>query len=166
MTVEDVPAQHRPDKEPDRRLVVGVDGSDASVAALRWAVRHAASADGCVVAVYVCPPAVASGAAANDDSRSRDREDLVGTAQRELDRAVRRTVEPPKGAEVARCVIASPHAAEGLIGATKRKDMLVIGAPQSEPNKPAAGSTVQQVLLGSSCPVILVPSNAPSQGLF
>jgi nucleotide-binding universal stress UspA family protein len=141
-----------------RRLVVGIDGSDASAAALRWAVNHAASADRWVVAVYVCPSAVGSEVDTGGNASGRGGAALIAAARQELDRAVRRTVEPRSAADVASVVIPSPLVADALVDATRPGDLLVIGSRCSDQEEPIIGSTVRAVLRESSCPVILVPA--------
>ena len=46
----------QPDQEPQRRIVVGVDGSDRSRAALRWAAAEAEAHDAELEAVTVLQP--------------------------------------------------------------------------------------------------------------
>jgi nucleotide-binding universal stress UspA family protein len=136
---------------PKNRIVVGVDGSESSKAALRWAMRQA-KLDGARVEVVTAweypawfgfPPPVA-------------RFDLEENASRSLTDAIAVTAREFPGCEVASRIVEG-SAARVLIDAAKGADMLVVG------NRGYGGFT--EALLGSvsqhcthhaQCPVVVI----------
>jgi len=133
------------------RIVVGVDGSESSKAALRWAMRQATLEGARVEAVTAWeypawsgfPPPVA-------------RFDLEENASRSLADAVASAARDFPGCEVASRVVEG-NAARVLIDAAKDADMLVVG------NRGYGGFT--EALLGSvsqhcthhaQCPVVVI----------
>lgn len=133
---------------PGGSLVVGVDGSAASRAALDWAVRHAASTRGRVLAVAAwrepvqTSPIGARGRDARRDETQRMLDDAVhavapGTAQ--VDRAVERG-----------------HADEVLVARSAQAGLLVLGSHRRG-RVPGIGSVLQGCLRHAGCPVVAVP---------
>lgn len=138
-------------------LVVGVDGSPGSLAALRWAVAQARLLGAEVVAVHVwertaplrAPYAPATGCATAVDDRCR--------ADRLLDEAVSRLLEAEPDAHI------HPLLAEGatvpeLLQHAHRALLLVLGHRlRDDPALPALGSVARECMRRASCPVVTVP---------
>ncbi|CAN5666378.1 hypothetical protein BH10ACT10_BH10ACT10_21730 [soil metagenome] len=132
----------------DRVVVVGVDGSDASVAALRHALAYA---DGSATEVEVV---TAWGG---------------GDSSRELRHAARRAALRAQGAVMARdarqievqvpvsALLVEGHPEEVLVGAARGAHRLVLGAPTLHP-----GRLHHVCLRRATCPVVLVPAADPA----
>jgi nucleotide-binding universal stress UspA family protein len=137
-----------------RRIVVGVDGSQTSAAALRWGVDearlHEAMLD--VVLAWSYPPMtsitgiVPPPAFADDD----------------LEAAARATLEAmldgldTSGVELTRHVVHG-RAAESLLGAAKGADLLVVGSRgRGGFSGLLLGSVSQQCAHHADCPVVIV----------
>ena len=114
-------------KKVERGLVVvGVDGSAQSVAALHWAARYAAATGAAVRAVFAwhypaaagLPPGVAP------EPVQHQTEDLE---RHHLDDAVAQVYPPEARAEVD-AQVAYGHPAEVLIEESKDADLLVVGS--------------------------------------
>jgi nucleotide-binding universal stress UspA family protein len=109
------------------KIVVGVDGSPSSRAALRWAVRQAALTGGMVDAVmaWQVPMALRTSAWAPIyvDEMSSFEED----ARETLDAVISDEVEPADGERVTARVVHG-HPAEVLLDAATDADLLVIGS--------------------------------------
>jgi nucleotide-binding universal stress UspA family protein len=119
------------------RVVVGVDGSAAAAAALRWAVAHA-RADDRVEAWHAWHPGTASGTGLPPDENA-----LEAAARTTLDGTVA-TAGGPVTAVLVRAVAAS-----ALIDAGRDADLLVVGGPP--------GSVSRYVVEHAGCPVVVVP---------
>lgn len=140
-----------------RTIVVGVDGSDGSVTALRWAVEEAERVDARVEAViawtypYVATvPGVVSPVFAVDD--------VEADARALLDDAVDRALEG-RGTEVTidRRVEAGP-AARALIERSAEADLLVVGTRGHGGFVGLLlGSVSEQCAHHAKCPVVIVP---------
>jgi nucleotide-binding universal stress UspA family protein len=143
-------------------IVVGVDGSSGSKAALRWALRAAGRACADVEAVSVWSPQPAFGYAAEwaaaavsaDDDLAADTERML------LDTLVEVAREYGPSAPIRPRVVRG-RPAEELLRAGRRAQLLVLGAP--------AHGTVAGLLLGSvshrcvqraTCPVLVIPAAA------
>ncbi|MEU9045750.1 MULTISPECIES: universal stress protein [unclassified Kitasatospora] len=136
---------------PERRIVVGVDGSSPSKRALRWALGQAA-ATGAVVEAVICWrfPTVYGWAPA-----SVDRE-LGAVAGRMLAQAVAEVTTDDNHVEIVE-IVESGHAAEILLERARGAELLVVG------NRGLGG--LAGTLLGSvgqlcvqhaPCPVVVV----------
>ncbi|MFF7491100.1 universal stress protein [Streptomyces luteogriseus] len=134
------------------RVVVGVDGSPASRAALRWAIRHAGMVDGAVEAVYVWDTPSArgwSGPAADPDF---DLEQARERFAQEV-RAVLPGEPPPRLRE--RLVQGDPS--EALIQASEGAELLVVGRRGIGGFARAMlGSVSQRCAQHAACPVVVV----------
>jgi nucleotide-binding universal stress UspA family protein len=135
-----------------RRIVVGVDGSAGSVAALRWACREASLRGAEVHAVHVreehCHSlaSYAVPALSADDEVSIVISDLVRTAQADQAPGVLVRVEEIDGL-----------AARVLLDRCAGADMLVLGNAGDEPGElRSAGPVIRACLRRASCPVVVI----------
>ena len=137
-------------------VVVGVDGSGDSVAALAWAARYAAATGARVRAILAWhyPGAVGGPPieVAPDAVRGQTEEQM----REALDEAVGKVYgsQAPAGMEA---TLGYGHAAQVLIEASKEADLLVVG---SRGHRAFAGMLVGSVSLhcvtGAFCPVVVV----------
>jgi len=145
------------------QIVVGVDGSAASRAALRWAVRHAGTVGAAVTAVEVQrQPHVAPGT-----SYAVQPYGTVPPADRIEHEGRLHTV----ATEAAASVLGAPPVAElrvqGAPGAELARiavnaDLLVLGhTPHGRVAEFVLGSTAGECLRKARCPVVLVPVDIP-----
>ncbi|MFJ3921768.1 universal stress protein [Streptomyces sp. NPDC090022] len=134
------------------RIVVGLDGSRSSQAALRWAVRYAALVGGKAEAVTAWEvPGEASWSAPAVDATFDEEE-----AERLLVEEVR-TVLSEDGAALVHERLVHGHPAEVLVDAAKGADMLVVGSRgRGGFRRALLGSVSQQVALHAPCPVTIV----------
>ena len=131
-------------------VLVGVDGSASSRAALRWAYREAARA-GAPLQVLTAWPSVSRGAGA------------IETEEQARAVAIRAVNELPAG-DVDVDVIVSPYpdeTADVLLRRTHRSSLLVVG-PHSRHSlhERVLGTVTEHVLADSDCPVAVVPVDA------
>jgi nucleotide-binding universal stress UspA family protein len=138
-----------------RRIVVGVDGSPESVAALRWACREASLRGAEVVAVLALEAAchqVASYAVPAPRSTGGS----WGAARDALHRSVGETVGVFPGVKV-RTEIAEGLAARVLLDQAADADMLVLGHAKLGPDPyRAAGPVIRACLRAAQCPVVVI----------
>jgi nucleotide-binding universal stress UspA family protein len=138
------------------RIVVGVDGSSPSLAALHWAAaeaqRHAARLEAVIAwrptAAIAAPPGGHPPAAVRTLKEDRaDAEAVLDIALGEI---------TATGIEIERRAMrGSPHRV--LVEAAEGADMLVIGGRSGKLAGKLPWSTGQQVLNDAPCPVVVVP---------
>ena len=135
-----------------RRLVVGVDGSTESVAALRWACREAALRGAEVHAVHVreehCHSlaSYAAPAPSTAEGVTIDISDIARTVQADTAPGVAVRVEQVDG-------LAARVLLDRCIGA----DMLVLGTSSDVPGAGrSAGPVIRACLRRASCPVVVI----------
>ncbi|BCM64750.1 MULTISPECIES: universal stress protein [Streptomyces] len=138
----------------ERRVVVGVDGSQSSYEALRWAVRYAGQLGGTVdaVAVWELPGLYGwSGPAVDMDV---DEEEMRQKMSRELTDVL--------GAEAAGSVrthLVHGNPADVLLRAAEGADVLVVGSRgRGGFARALLGSVSQHVSQHAGCPVVIVRS--------
>ncbi|MFR9799099.1 universal stress protein [Streptomyces sp. MS06] len=140
----------------DKGIVVGVDGSAASVAALRWAARQARALDVPVVAVHAWEPAAepapyapASARLSVAERRERAAEALAGT--------VSAAFGPQAGPGV-RAVLAEGPAARVLLRQAQGAVLLALGRrAHGRWELPAVGAVGRECLRHARVPVVTVP---------
>ncbi|MCX5084325.1 universal stress protein [Streptomyces sp. NPDC056121] len=134
------------------RIVVGVDGSPSSQAALRWAVRYAGLVGGRVEAVSAWEvPGMASWSAPAVDTDFDE-----GQAERGLVEEVR-AVLGEDGANLVHERLVRGNAAEVLVDAAEGAEMLVVGGRGHGGFRRALlGSVSQQVAHHAPCPVTII----------
>jgi nucleotide-binding universal stress UspA family protein len=142
-----------------RRIVVGVDGSAESVAALRWACREASLRAAEVHAVLALESAchqVASYAVPTP----RHSTGSWGAARAVLRRSVNETARLFPGVTV-RTDITEGLAARVLLDHAQEADMLVLGRASHGPDPyRGAGPVIRACLRSAPCPVVVIGSAA------
>jgi nucleotide-binding universal stress UspA family protein len=139
-------------------IVVGVDGSDGSLAALEWALGEARLRN-CALEVD-CTwhyPYAAIGAFAAPSPAPVSPDDLELAADGVISEMLEKVGFEGAGLEIRRAVT-SGSAAKALVDASSRADLLVVG---SRGHGGFAGlllgSVSQQCVTHSHCPVVVVP---------
>jgi nucleotide-binding universal stress UspA family protein len=138
------------------RIVVGVDGSASSMAALRWAVHQAELTGGTVDAVVAWKmPATMTGFGFAPVAVA-DGSDMEQTAQRVLDHAVSKVVGPEGGPAVRRLAVQG-FPAPVLLDASAGADLLVLGSRGHGGFSGALlGSVGQHCVRHAHCPVVII----------
>ena len=134
-----------------RRIVVGVDGSESSLAAPRWAVRQAKLTGTPleIVSAWEWPVSWGWQTPLPDDY------DPAEEARRQLDKAVSAVPTPGDAIEVRRSVIEG-HPAPVLEALSKTADLLVIGSHgHGEFAGMLLGSVSEHCITHSHCPVVV-----------
>jgi nucleotide-binding universal stress UspA family protein len=137
------------------RWIVGVDGSEPSVDALRWAVEHAAARDAQLVAVSVFHVPAVMALMTAKRGLGVDELGLAATAGHELDVAIER---------VGSSVAITPRVVEGatgpeLVRVAEDADMLVVGqAGGGDERTPRLGSVARHCATRAGVPVVVVPA--------
>lgn len=138
---------------PHARILVGVDGSPASLSALRWAVSEARQRSAEVLAVRSwqgrpAPYAIVARRPPLDRERER--------ARRALARDVQAVLGPEPVVRVHQ-ELAYGHPARNLLRLAAKADVLVLGDTPTE-----RGPVRTACLRMSPCPVVLVPAGPPA----
>ncbi|HEY7016019.1 MAG TPA: universal stress protein [Streptosporangiaceae bacterium] len=131
------------------RIVVGVDGSEHSTAALRWALDEARARSGEVTALFSWQMPFLSfpGAFDRDELDKASKEFLIGTVSKVV----------PTPPVPLRTVVAEGDPTEALVTASENADLLVLGIRGRSPFAGLLlGSVSQGAAATSSCPVVLV----------
>lgn len=132
-------------------IVVGVDGSEASKEALRWAARQAelTGAELHPVMAWRLPATYSFPANYSDV-------DFAGDARRELQRIIDEVLGMESGVRVVP-EVSEGHAAEVLIEAAKQAELLVVGSHgRGAFSGMLLGSVSQHCVHHASCPVLVV----------
>ena len=142
--------------EDGRRIVAGVDGSDSSLEALRWAIRQAELTGSSVDAVIAWEPPSASGlgwgVAMVDDT---DYEELAAKTVAE---AISLAADPASRVRV-RPMVGEGNAAQVLLDASAGADLLVVGCRGHGGFASALlGSVSQHCTHHAHCPVVVIRS--------
>ena len=142
--------------EKPPRIVVGVDGSASSLAALRWAVHQAELTGGTVDAVVAWQmPATMTGFGFAPVAVA-DGSEVEQTAQRLLDQVVSKVAGPEGGPAVRRLAVQG-FPAPVLLGASVGADLLVLGSRGHGGFSGALlGSVSQHCVRHARCPVVII----------
>jgi nucleotide-binding universal stress UspA family protein len=136
----------------EQRIVVGVDGSDSSVAALEWAARQAERTSSHIDAViawewptvYGAPFAFPSGY------------DPVADAKRVLDEAIAPVAADHPKVEF-RPIVKEGHPVSVLVAASEGSDLLVVGSRgHGEFAGMLLGSVSEHCVTNAHCPVLVL----------
>ncbi|MFH8387764.1 universal stress protein [Kitasatospora sp. NPDC018058] len=137
---------------PEQRIVVGVDGSPASVDALRWAVGQARMQGAVVEALIAWQHPVATGWTVPIEAY----EDLPGIARKVLDDSVREVTGSGAPAGI-RTRVQEGGAAACLLDAAGGAELLVVGSRGHGGFTGALlGSVGQHCVQHAPCPVVVV----------
>ena len=137
-----------------QRIVAGIDGSEASARALRWALGEARARGTTVEAVHAwhVPYSLSFATAAVDFPAFED------AARRLLDRMVDAAAAKASDVPVER-VLVRASAADALLGAARNADLVVVGSRGVGGFRGLLlGSVSHQVAHHASCPVVVVPA--------
>ena len=146
------------------RIVVGVDASPSSRAALRWAVRYASLAGGTVDAVQArhAPPVDAIGGFGQSPAEVDDEDVVADEARRALDAVVNEEVKPDDR-HLVTCRVFDGHPAEALMTAAADADLLVVGSRgRGGFGGALLGSVGQYLTHHSPCPVVIMRGKLPA----
>ncbi|HLF41790.1 MAG TPA: universal stress protein [Acidimicrobiia bacterium] len=135
------------------RIVVGVDGSEASLAALAWAVEEARLRDATLDLVHAWTPFRFE---PTGESLPVPEEELLEQSRVLLEDALARSGAREAGVD-ARCQAVVDGAAHALLEAAEGAELLVVGARGLGGFKSLLlGSVSQQVLQHAPCPVAVI----------
>ncbi|TWF80005.1 nucleotide-binding universal stress UspA family protein [Pseudonocardia hierapolitana] len=149
-----------------KQLVVGIDGTAAGVAALRWAVGQARATGASVLAIAVSEPPfpVAGGAEVAGGYVAQpvlDDAQLTAAAEAWLTEAI--GAVPAEGAQAVDRQVRHGDAATVLLEAADDADLLVLGNHGRGGLAGAlTGSVAQRCAHHATCPLVLVPG--PEEG--
>jgi nucleotide-binding universal stress UspA family protein len=136
-----------------RRIVVGVDGSESSLAALRWAVRQAELTGAPLEIVSAWEGPVSYWGWVTPLPSDYDPADET---RRQLDKAVSAVLTPGEAIEVRRSVIEG-HAAPVLEELSKTADLVVVGSHgRGEYVGMLLGSVGEHCVTHCHCPVVVI----------
>jgi nucleotide-binding universal stress UspA family protein len=138
------------------RIVVGVDGSPSSRAALRWAVRQATFMNGTVDAVIAWQIPVVLQSYGWAPIYVEEEGSFEEDARKRLDALIDEVVEQADSGRVKSLVIKG-HAAEALMEAADGADLLVVGSSgRGGFTQALLGSVSQHCVHHAPCPVLVV----------
>lgn len=148
--------------ESDARplVVVGVDSSEGSLAALRWAARYGAATGTPVRAVLVWHYPTTASAPPPGHAPAEVQQEVEGEEADTLREAIAKAAPDATDAQV-HGVVRYGHPAEALIDESSRADLLVVGRRGHGGFLGMhLGSVSQHCVNGAHCPVVVVRSPA------
>ena len=138
------------------RIVVGVDGSTPSRAALRWAVRQARLTGGTVDAVIAWQIPLMLQNYSWAPIGVEEAGDFAADARKRIDAAISEEVDPADG-HLVRSRVVRGHPAQVLLDAAQGADLLVVGSRGHGSCAGALlGSVGQHCAHHARCPVLIV----------
>ena len=141
-----------------KRIVVGVDGSAGSMAALAWAGEEAAVHDATLVCVAAWEPPVVYGSGFAPVPSLPPDGAYEDAARSQLDGAVDRVLGSRDRPVVERLVVEGPPG-EVLLTAASDADLLVVGSRgHGSIVGMLLGSVSQHVAHHAKCPVVIIPN--------
>jgi nucleotide-binding universal stress UspA family protein len=148
------------------RIVVGVDGSPASVAALRWAADLARLRGAEIVVVCAWHVALASLAPYAPVSRRPTADGERRRVEADLAVAMRTALGPTPDVKVRAVLVCGPPA-RVIVDQCGDADLLVLGGHHANsPLRQTVGAVVRTCLRQASCPVVIVAAAAaPPRGV-
>ena len=142
------------DGEARQVVVVGVDGSPGSVAALSWAGRYGAATGAVVWALHIWHYPTAAGLPPGVTPESVT-DEVKAEQQKELDEAIAKANLDP--AAQVESKIAYGHPAQVLINESKNVNLIVVGhRGRGGFTGMLTGSVSMQVVNHAECPVVVV----------
>jgi len=146
-----------------RTVVVGVDGSPASLDALRWAQGVAGDATVRAVTSWAYPVEMTSmGMEGGYVAPAIPLDVMEENARRIIDDAC--AMVPATGVERTAEVVLGMTEAKGLLEAAEAADLLVIGTRPHSKLQRALGTIAIQCAQHAPCPFVAVPESAPPVG--
>jgi len=148
--------QQRSDDVP--RIVVGVDGSSSSKEALRWAVRQAGLTGAAVEALITwhLPQVMGTGGYAWPPVGGPETTELAKLAEKVLTDAIGE-VAGQEGRAPVTALVRQGHAAQALLEAAAKADLLVVGSRGHGGFAEALlGSVSQHCVQHALCPVVII----------
>ncbi|GAA2351650.1 universal stress protein [Saccharopolyspora halophila] len=135
-----------------QRIIVGVDGSESSKCALRWAQQQAALSGSVVHAIGAWEfPAFYSW-----EGGPMPPDDFEDSARKCLDDTVEEIQGDDRGVTIERELVHG-HAAQVLVDASENADLLVVGSRgHGSFYKALLGSVSQRAAVHAKCPVVIV----------
>jgi nucleotide-binding universal stress UspA family protein len=143
------------------RIVAGIDGSQSSISALRWAIGQAGLIGATVDAVIAWhyPDMAASGMAVGGLEPTYGFQE---SAQKIIADAINSALDPASDVPVHARVVEG-HAARVLIDASADADLLVVGSRGHGGFAEALlGSVSQQAVQHAACPVVVIRGPEPA----
>lgn len=139
-------------------IVVGVDGSRPSRAALEWAVREAAVRHAPLIVVTVHQAPVEYPGSAVDQAQDHDlAERYRRLAQEEIDRVFARAGDARPESVTVQSV--NGPTTDALLAAARNAEMLVVGSHDAGGfPRSLMGSVSSQVSRHAVCPVVVIPA--------
>ena len=138
------------------RIIVGVDGSQSSKAALAWAVGQAELTGAIVDAVIAWHYPIAFGGAPFAPIGSLMDADFAGTAERVVNAAISETVDLSSPVKVS-AAVREGNAAQVLLAEADDADLLVVGSRGHGGFAEALlGSVSQHCVHHAACPVVII----------
>ena len=138
--------------ERSSRIIVGVDGSPASIDAIKWAAGQASLTGGTLVAVTAWSIPASYGVAFGGE----DAVDWKQNAQQALDEALAEALGADGSTNVEK-VVDQGHPSYVIVGASKGADLVVVGSRgHGGFTGMLLGSVSQHVVAHAECPVVVV----------
>ena len=145
-------------------IAVGVDGSPASVTALRWAADLARLSDAEIVAVRAWHVALACLAPYAPVSRRPTQEGERAGAEADLAGAMLTALGPAPDVKVRAALVCGPPA-RVILNQCADADLLVLGGHHADsPLRQTVGAIAATCLRQAPCPVVIVTVAAASPG--
>jgi nucleotide-binding universal stress UspA family protein len=140
----------------EHRIVVGVDSSDSSKAALAWAVGQAGLTDASVEAVIAWEHPISFAGMPYAPIGAMTIPDFAETARGVLDAAISDTIDPSGPVKVS-ATAREGNAARVLLDAADGADLLVVGSRgHGGFTEALLGSVSQHCVHHAPCPVVIV----------
>ncbi|MGI9645534.1 MAG: universal stress protein [Ilumatobacteraceae bacterium] len=137
------------------RWIIGIDGSDVSLAALRWALAQAPRANPELVAVGAYHVPMTLSMLATKRGFDVDRLGLEAETHHLLDEALAATTPEPDHVE---CLAVEGHAGTALLEAAEDAELLIVGRRgQSSLRHLVLGSVSTYCATHATAPVVVVP---------
>jgi nucleotide-binding universal stress UspA family protein len=150
--------------QPDRRIVVGIDGSPCSESALRWAIAQAHVTGAGVEAIAAWQAPVNSGYSLGFMPALDSDVDWATLPEKVLRESVARAVkELQPGVEIVTRVVQG-HPAQVLLDAAASAQLLVVGSRgHGTLAGRLLGSVSQHCVQHAPCPVVVVRGDHPAE---
>ena len=144
------------------RIVVGVDDSEGSATALRWALAEAELRGASVDVVHAWHFYPYTGDVTGMASYAIPYQDLEKSARQVLDRSVDRVHPVPTGVQV-EPILVNGAAANVLLDVAQGADLLVVGSRGRDGFAGLLlGSVSQKCASHSPCPTVIIPHDEPT----